>query len=248
MTETQIQEKIEVHIIGTSHIASESVEKIQTVSQTVNTDLICVELDRQRLSGLLHPDTKKPSFFTMLRQVGAFGALFVYFGGKIQSYLGKKYGLKPGSDMLSAIEYAKTHSIKAALIDQPIHITLSRLSKKMTFFEYGRMFWETSMSFLFPKKTAKKYHLHELQLSSVPSTKVIQKLLKLVEEKYPTIYTCLIEERNIYMSQRIIRLVQSQNFRRIVVVVGAGHVPGMKKILDKKEVVSIPYEIIYHEN
>ncbi len=245
MTDTQ-QEKIRVHIIGTSHISADSVETIKTICQKEQPDVICVELDKQRLEGLLNPSKKKPSFFQLLRQVGFFGTFFVLLGGKLQNYLGKKYGLKPGSDMLQAVHIGKEHKIKIALIDQPIHITLRRLSKSIGFKEYCKMFFEFIVSLLRPKKTLEKYQISDISLSKVPSNKVILQLLQTIRKSYPSIYQSLIEERNIYMSKRIIKLIQSKLFSKIVVVVGAGHVPGMKEILQKTELIGQEYEINYH--
>ncbi len=240
--------KIQIHMIGTSHISQESVILIQKISEDVKPDVMCVELDRDRLQGLLHPNTQKISFYQILKKVGLFGAIFSYFGGKLQAYLGKKYGLKPGSDMLAAVKNAKEKNIRVALIDQPIHITLRRLSKQMTFKEYIKMFFETLVGLIRPKKTINKYGLHQISLSSVPSSEVIIKLLRLIKHKYPTIYKCLIEERNIYMSERIFRLIHSNKFQKIIVVVGAGHIDGMKQIFSKKEGLLYEYELIYHAN
>jgi len=225
-----------IHLLGTSHISADSVKKIKTLIPQINPDFICVELDQQRVQALL--SNQKPSYSPLLiRQIGLFGYIFAVLGGTVQRYLGKKYGLKPGSDMKATVVTGSQLAIKVALIDQPISITLRKLSKTFTIREFFRIGGEIFGGLFMPKRKIKQIGFSSIDISQVPPTHVLVKLISYVKKRYPSIYSVLIHERNIYMSKRIKLLIDTHQPEDIFVVVGAGHVPGMKEILKDHEII-----------
>jgi pheromone shutdown protein TraB len=57
-----------------------------------------------------------------------------------QKKIGTDHGVKPGTEMLSAIEKAKKIGARVALIDRDIQVTLERFWSKMSFFEKLKLF------------------------------------------------------------------------------------------------------------
>ena len=53
--------------------------------------------------------------------------------------------------------------------------------------------------------------------------------MDLLKKELPGIYKVLVAERDVYMSKRIKAL--AREFDKIVVVIGAGHYDGIKKLL-----------------
>ena len=72
-----------------------------------------------------------------------------------------------------------------------------------------------------------------LDLRKVPENEFIVQVLALVKKRYPSVYKCLISDRNKVMSKRLVKLMEKYPDALIVAVVGAGHVEGMDKIIRK---------------
>jgi len=51
-----------------------------------------------------------------------------------------------------------------------------------------------------------------------------------LRHKFPTIYNVLVRERNEYMAKQIHLLISENPDKKILVVVGAGHVRGLQQI------------------
>ncbi|HIH78293.1 MAG TPA: TraB family protein, partial [Halobacteria archaeon] len=50
-----------------------------------------------------------------------------------------------------------------------------------------------------------------------------------VEKTYPNVAKVLIDERNLYMAERLIELAKNNKDKKIVAVIGAGHEKGVKE-------------------
>jgi pheromone shutdown-related protein TraB len=214
-----------VHIVGTSHISKDSVNKIKETIDRINPGIVAVELDKQRLYALQNNINRSPRL-SDIPKIGLQGFLFALIGGYIQKKLGNIVGIKPGSDMLTAVTYGTEKQAEIALIDRNIQITMKRFSKYFSWKDKWNMLVDVFKGFF-----SKEYRL-EFDLEKVPSDKIIEKLMGIMEKRYTGIYQVLVHERNIYMSEKIYELLQKNPEKDIVVVVGAGHKKGMIKHLN----------------
>ncbi len=219
-------------LVGTSHIAEESIKNVAAVIEQFQPCVVGIELDKQRFYSLVYEKESSTGFsWQYVRRIGVKGYVFALVASTISKKLAKIVNTKPGDDMLSAIKTAKKHDLTIALLDQPINITLKRFSQTLTWREKWHFFVDIARGVLFPMREAKKYGLANIDLKKVPSETVIVKMLGFVKERYPNIYRVLIEERNIYMTRKIKQFQQKYPDKVIVAVVGAGHVEGMNELL-----------------
>ncbi|MBS3156995.1 TraB/GumN family protein [Candidatus Woesearchaeota archaeon] len=198
-------------ILGTSHIAIESVNKVKQLIEEETPEIIALELDILRFKKLLSNRQQNPS----LKDLVSGGSVMNTLGAYIEKKLGEKVGMRPGEEMLTAIKLAKKYKLKIALIDQPIQITFKRLSKNITFKEKFRFVVDILASLISQKKRIK------IDLTKVPEKNLIKRMIKEVKMRYPNVYKTLIYERNIYMAQQLTQLLQSN--KKILAIVGAGH-------------------------
>ena len=205
-------------IIGTSHIAIESVNEVERAINELNPDIIALELDLKRFRKL----TSKAKYQFKLSDIRQKGFFINLIGSYIEHWLGKKVGVIPGAEMKKAINLAKEKNIKIALIDQDIGITLKKLKEKFTLREKFRLF----KTIILAPFSSKKF---SIDLRKVPEQKLINKLTLQLRREFPSVYNVLIEERNKVMSERLIKLMQEN--KKVLAVVGAGHVSGIEKIL-----------------
>ncbi len=224
-------------LLGTSHIAQQSIEEIKHAVQTFQPDIIAVELDKERAQSLLtNAETNIP--LAAIRSIGVRGYLFAKIAHTVQQKLGKSIGIAPGSEMKSALLLAKEHKLQAALIDQPIRITLKNFSKTLTWREKGRFLLDIIRGLTSPQKELEKSGLKDLDLRKVPQQEFIEKMIDHLKERYPSIYKVLIEDRNHYMVKTMLKILRNNPEKKMLVIVGAGHLKGMKELLLKIDIIT----------
>jgi len=222
----------QVMILGTSHIAKESIDKIREVFIKDRPDFVCVELDKGRLQALLSEKKKSISLST-IKRVGFTGFIFSLIGGFVQKKLGKFVGLEPGSDMLSAIKMAQEYGARVVLIDQNIEYTLRRLSEEFSFMEKIRFLFDIIKSIFLPRKELEELGIRNINISKIPSCDLVNIVIQKIRKRYPGLYKTLIRERNEYMFHNILKICQMQPGSKVLVVVGAGHEEGLKELFDE---------------
>ncbi|MFC2135956.1 TraB family protein [Bacteroidota bacterium] len=214
-----------IKLIGTSHISKDSITKINTFVKEYEPDIIAVELDRRRYFALMQSQDSKSSISDVFK-VGLSGFLFLLIGRYVQKKLGASIGMQPGADMKYAIDICKQSNLILGLVDRDIEITLKRFSKKFSFKEKLRL----TKDLLFAPFSKKKFGF---DISKIPKNELIIKILKEVKKSYPNIYSVLIDERNKFMAKKLFKMQRDHKDKKILCIVGAGHVEGMEKELKK---------------
>ncbi|MEK6922950.1 MAG: TraB domain-containing protein [Nanoarchaeota archaeon] len=204
-------------LLGSSHIAKESITKVKDSIQKIRPEIIALELDRPRLNALLSKNKKKTLSY---KSLGLKGFLLNLIGAYIEKSLSKHTGISPGTEMKTAIKIAKKHNIRIALIDQPINITIKKLLTNLTRREKWRIVKDFFLSFFVRSK-------FQFDLNKVPSEKLIEKLMKETKKNYPNVYNVLVTERDSFMSKALYKLITTFPEKQILAIVGAGHIKGV---------------------
>lgn len=205
-------------IIGTSHVARESVKRVEETILNERPDIIALELDANRAVGLMAE--KKENKLAFLR-VGLQGFLFAVIGSWVQKRIGRAIGSLPGAEMKRALLLAQEHKIPVALIDQDIETTLRRFSRCLTWKEKFRLLYDFIAGIFFPDRELKELGL--LDLNKVPEKKLIKIVMDKLKSRYPGIYRVLVEERNQFMAGQLHNIIINNPEKKIVAVIGAGH-------------------------
>ncbi len=209
-------------LIGTSHIAKQSLKEVTDVIEKEKPDIVALELDRKRFYALTH-EVKRKLKLADIRRIGIKGFLFNLIGAWIEEKLGRMVGVKPGSEMLTAIKLAKQYKIRIALIDQDIEITLRRISIALTWKERFNFIVDLVRGLIFRKSEMKKLGIKQLDLTKVPPRTLIKKLTKIMKDRYPGLYLVLVEERNKVMAANLKNLMENNPDKKIIAIIGAGH-------------------------
>lgn len=205
-----------VRIVGTSHVAPASIEAARNTILRTKPDCVALELDPERWAALHSYSKQKPSIRNPM----------YWLLNRIQTHLGARTGMMPGSEMLAAVEAARQVNARIVLIDMPIAEIMNRLSS-INFWERLKLVLRL-LSGLVSWPSAE-----ELDLSKAPPERVIEEALRWMKRKLPAIYKVLITDRNTYMAAWIREL--SRQHKRIVVVVGAGHRHGLEALLKRRK-------------
>jgi pheromone shutdown protein TraB len=214
-------------IVPTSHVAPESLRAVERVISQERPDCIAVELDINRFMAM---ESGGASSWQAIRQMGVWSFLMFLILRRVQAWLGRRVGVMPGSEMLSAVRIAEQGGIHVEFIDRDIGITLQgfrgvpgREKAKLILFLFKGLTLDSIMARLGRAGVAR------LDLRRVPPRKVIEEVLGVMEREFPGIYRTLVTERDAYMAGRLAAL--SGSFGKVVAVVGAAHLSGLQRIL-----------------
>jgi len=199
-------------VVPAAHISRKSARNARRAVENEKPDIVAVELCRARLAALLGNTAPRP------RQLLAspfFGALFL-----LQQLLGLIFRTRPGEEMLAAVKTAAERGTPVVLVDQPITKTLARLAR-VPVSEKIRLFLHVSFSPLL--LLAKR----RFSLAALTSQEFLAPVLLELKQNFPHTYAALIAERDAHMARRLAAFPG----RRIVLVVGAGHVGGIRRRL-----------------
>ncbi len=211
-----------VKIIGTSHIARESIRKVTSLILETRPDIVAVELDEARAKALYEKQKRKVPL-SAIKTLGFYGFLFQLVGSGLQNKLGKIVHQKPGADMKAAMNAAKKINSQIALIDQPIQDTLRNISKINIWEKLKFAFW--LLASMFSKQDI------EFELDRVPSENLIYELISRLKKEFPGLYKAIVSDRDEYITHQIKHLAGHFPDKNILIVVGAGHLAGVKKLL-----------------
>jgi pheromone shutdown-related protein TraB len=136
-----------------------------------------------------------------------------------QKKMADKFDIKPGQEMINAIQAAE--SIHACLVpaDREIQVTLSRVWRGMGFWE--KIKFISSLVFSFGAAD----DIKEEDIEKMKHEDILQTLLADVKKTHPIIEKTLINERDQFLAEKI----RTAPGEKIVAVVGAAHAPGIKK-------------------
>ena len=225
---------LNLQLLGTSHIAKQSLKEVKQAVEEFKPDIIALELDKRRLVALMQKKKARGPLLKDIRRVGIKGFIFSILGAWIENKLGKLVGVAPGSEMITAIKLAKKKKILLALIDQDIEITLRRFSKELT--------WKEKWNFIvdiFNAAVLRKKEELGFKLTEVPSKDIIQKLVKKVRKRYPSVYNVLIRERNEVMAKNLNSLMENNPDKKILGIIGAGHEEEIIGIIEKMNSMNV---------
>jgi pheromone shutdown-related protein TraB len=214
-------------LIGTAHISQESVDEVREAIERYKPNVVAVELCQRRHNAIIKKDRWENTPVTaLLKSNNAYLLLAQTFLSSIQRKLGKEYGVEPGSEMIVAIDEAKKQGVPVALVDRDISITLKRAWKKMGVREKFRLFRE----FLKAVLGYEEEELGELDLKKLMDQDVISAMMEEFREIAPSASQVLITERDQYIAKRILEETKKG---KVLAVVGAGHLEGVKNHLEK---------------
>ena len=230
-----------ITLIGTAHVSKESVEEVKETIKTINPDCVAVELDEKRADSIQNSEKyKELDIVQVLKRGEGFLLIANLILASFQRKMGQNVGVKPGDEMLAAIEVAKELNIPTALVDRPIQITLRRAWAKNGFM--GRIkLLSTLIASAFSKEEVSAEEIEKLKKQSEMDSMMTE-----LAEYMPIIKEVLIDERDKYLATNI----WNSQGNNVVAVLGAGHLPGVEahlikmskneEVADNSEISSVP--------
>ena len=217
-------------IIGTAHISQKSADLVRTVIEKEQPDSVCVELDERRYKALSSQRKwESLDLKSVIRQKQLSTLLINLLLASYQKKLGKKLGVVPGIELLEATQAAKEHDIPIVLCDRDIRVTLRRAWHSMSFWEKVKMMSSGLAGIL------DNQEISEEKLAEIREKDVLSELMSELGKVMPVLKTVLIDERDTYLTEKM----RQTEGKKIVSVVGAGHVSGILESLNRDKKVDL---------
>jgi pheromone shutdown-related protein TraB len=218
-------------LVGTAHVSKESVEEVRQAIVDEKPDIVAVELCEPRYKVLLDKKSWEQTPLTkLIRGEQPYFFLGQSFLAMVQRSLGEELGVEPGSEMLEAIKAAKEIGAEIALVDRKIAVTLRRAWTKMSLREKFRIFKELLYGFFGVSEMSEEIDIEMLKRQDV-ITEMMEELGKLA----PKAKEVLVDERDAYIAGRLRDVAGENPGKKIVGVVGAGHLSGLVENLRRDE-------------
>ncbi len=215
----------DIFLIGTAHISKTSAETVKNFITKEKPDSVCVELCQSRYQSITDPEKwKNMDIITIIKQKKALLLLVNLILSAFQKRIAHQLGLNPGQEMIEAIQVAKENNINLVLADRDIQLTFTRIWKKLGFFGKFKLLFMLLMS-IFAKED-----ISEEEIERLKSEDVLTAALNDLAVSFPRLKSTLIDERDQYLAEKI----KNAPGKKIVAVVGAGHIPGIKEELFKE--------------
>ena len=213
----------EIILVGTAHISRESVDLVRETILEEKPDIVGVELCEQRYETLTSEEQKWEDIHItdIIKEGKTHLFLITLLLSAFQRKIGDKIGIKPGSEMIEAINTAKENNIGVELLDRDIQITLKRAIDRMSLREKLKLLFELIYGFFGGEE------IDEELIEKLKEKDIMTELMDELSREIPSIKEVLIDERNVYIADKIL-LCKGE---KIVVVIGAGHVEGIKTII-----------------
>ncbi len=210
----------DIYLVGTAHVSSQSAELVKSVIEEVNPDCIAVELCEARFKSLRDPDRwKKTNLATVIRQGKSHVLLAQLLLAAYQKKLGTQLKIKPGAEMMEAVYLAEARSLPCVLADRDINITLRRTWASLGFVSIFKLIFSTMKSLL-----DKDPQVTEDEIERLKNADALEEVMKEFSAALPEVRHALIDERDQFLACKL----REATGQRIVAVVGAAHVPGIK--------------------
>lgn len=213
-------------LIGTAHVSKHSAEQVKEVIEAEQPDSVCVELDEQRYQSITEGSKwKEMDIIQVIKEKKASLLLMNLAISSFQNRMADQFGIKAGQEMIQGIESAKETGAKLVLADRNIQITFARIWGNLGLKGKSLLLSQVIAS-IFSKDT-----ITEEELEKMKNQDTINAILNEFTESFPRLKKPLIDERDQYLAQKI----KDAPGEKIVAVLGAAHVPGIKEEIKKEQ-------------
>ncbi len=219
----------QITLLGTAHVSRASAEQVKSLLESGEYDAVAVELCPSRYNAIINPDAlAKMDLFRVIRDGKASMVAANLALGAYQQRLAEQFDIEPGAEQRAAIDYAQQAHCPVLLIDREIGVTLKRVMHSVPWWKRFGLFAGLLASVI------SKEEVSEAEIEGLKEGDMLETTFAEFAEDREDLYRPLIDERDRYMAARIEQEVDQQQPKRILAVLGAGHVKGIEGYLEQR--------------
>ncbi|MBN2332293.1 MAG: TraB/GumN family protein [Deltaproteobacteria bacterium] len=211
-----------IYLVGTAHVSKESVQDVHDTVSAVKPEAICIELCESRRQAITRRDAwQQMDIIKVVREKKSLFLLAQLILTSFYRKIGEQLGVQPGAEMIAGMELAKQTGAILVLADRNIEITLKRVWGYLNLWNRMKMIGHLLFSLLATEEIGSDL------IEEMKEQDQLEHVLEELSNSFPEVKKRLIDERDIYLAQKI----REAPGQVVVAVVGAGHVPGIKKYI-----------------
>jgi len=215
-----------VTLLGTAHVSRASAEKVRELLARGHFDGVAVELCPSRYQALIDPDAlSRIDLFQVVRQGKATLVAGQLALGAFQQRLAEQFDIEPGAEQRAAIDEARARGLDLLCIDRDIGITLKRTLANVPWWKRIGLFGALIASVL------SRQQVSEQEIEALKEGDLLDATFAEFSEDRREIYQPLIAERDRYMAAKLLEALRERPGRRLLAVIGAGHLAGIQAAL-----------------
>jgi pheromone shutdown-related protein TraB len=212
-----------ITLIGTAHVSKESVALVESVINAEQPDTVCVELCESRYQSIRNPNQwLNTDIIKVIKEKKSFLLLSHLLLASFQKRIARRLDIKPGEEMIRAIKAADHINAHIHLADRDVQVTLARTWRAMKWWDKLKLLFQLILSI------GEADDISAEDVEKMKEQDVLTSVLADIGKSFPVISQIIIDERDQYLSQQI----RQAPGKKIVAVIGAGHMEGIKKYWD----------------
>lgn len=216
----------EIILIPTAHISKKSVDQVKEVIESENPDSVCIELDEERYNSINDEDKwSEMNIFEVIKEKKSLLLLVNLIISSFQSRMAEKLGIKSGQEMRQGIESANKIGAELVLADRNIQLTFKRVWRGLGLWEKLKLIFQIISMLFFDEE------ITEEEMDKLKSGDALNVMLEEMGNSFPGIKKHLLDERDQFLANKI----KNAPGDKIVAVLGAAHVPGIKEEIFKEQ-------------
>ena len=217
-------------LIGTAHVSRASADAVRELAGSGEFDAIAVELCQARYDALTaERKWTDLDLYRVLRD-GKAGLVMANLAlSAYQRRIAEQFGIEPGAEMRAATIAAKEHGLPLQLVDRDLATTLRRSYASVPW--YKRLYLMTGLAL----GMVSSDEIDEEAIEKLKEGDILESTFTEFAEHSPQLYEALISERDRYMAARLREENAAAVDRKVLVVIGAGHMQGLAKHLESDQ-------------
>ncbi|NMA02312.1 MAG: TraB/GumN family protein [Clostridia bacterium] len=216
----------EIILVGTAHVSRQSAEEVKTLIEEEQPDSVAVELCQSRYQSITDKDRwESMDIFKVIKEGKAPLLLVNLLMSSYQKKLAEQFNIQPGQEMIQGIISAQEIGANLVLADRDIQTTFKRLWHGVGFFGKIKLLFELILSIF------SEDEISEEELEKMKTEDMLTSALQELSHSFPDLKKILIDERDKYLAKKI----KDAPGDKVLAVLGAGHVPGIKEELFKEQ-------------
>ena len=212
------------HLLGTAHISQQSVDEVEKYITEIKPDAVCIEICETRYKNLSDGNRwREMDIIKVIKEKKSGLLLASLLLSAFQRKMGKQLGIKPGAEMMKAVEICQTKKIPFFLIDREVNITIQRTWNSLSLWEKIKLMGQLVGSIVFTPK------IDEKEIEKMKEKDLLSGMIEELSQHFPRVKQILIDERDQYLATKMVRVAG----KNILAVIGIGHQSGMEQSLLK---------------
>ena len=218
---------VEYTLLGTAHVSRASAEAVKDMAGSGDYDAIAVELCQARYSALTAERKWTDLDLYKIIREGKAGLVMANLAlSAYQRRIAEQFGIEPGAEMRAATIAARERELPLQLVDRDLATTLRRSYSSVPW--YKRMYLMAGLAL----GMVSSEEIDEDAIEKLKEGDILESTFTEFAETSPELYEALIAERDRYMAARLREENVGSSGRKVLVVIGAGHMEGLARHLE----------------